>query len=109
MPGFGGGGSGFRKNGSKVLDNPIFQKVGLNAYIPRYTVIKKGVIKDVPEVMEVENLTQQLNSDDQNNTPYLSRSLTQSDLRRESKGQAKKPRKKDGCGKSLGQYVCFDV
>jgi hypothetical protein len=29
-------------------------------------VIKKGVIKDVPENMELENLTQQLNSDNQN-------------------------------------------
>jgi hypothetical protein len=32
-------------------------------------VIKKGVIKDVPEDMELENLKQQLNSDNQNKHP----------------------------------------
>jgi hypothetical protein len=32
-------------------------------------VIKKGGIKDVPEDMELENLTQQLNSDNQNKHP----------------------------------------
>jgi hypothetical protein len=44
-----------RKNGSKVLDGPIIRKEVLTAYIPRYMVIKKGVIKDVPEDMELEN------------------------------------------------------
>jgi hypothetical protein len=38
---------------NKDLDSPIFQKEGLTAYIPRYIVIKKGVIKDVPEDMEL--------------------------------------------------------
>jgi hypothetical protein len=47
---------------SNVLDSPIIQNEGLTAYIPRYMVIKKGVIKEVPEDMELENLTQQLNS-----------------------------------------------
>jgi hypothetical protein len=32
-------------------------------------VIKNGVLKDVPEDMELENLTQQLNSDNQNKHP----------------------------------------
>jgi hypothetical protein len=67
-----------RIEANKVLDSPIIQKEGLSAYIPRYMVIKKGVIKDVPEVMELGNLTQQLNSDNQNK--HLSRLLTQSDL-----------------------------
>jgi hypothetical protein len=39
-----------RENGrKKVLGR------GLTAYISRYMVIKKGVIKDVPEDMELEN------------------------------------------------------
>jgi hypothetical protein len=54
---------------NKVLDSPIIQNEGLTAYIPRYMVIKKGVIKDVPEDMELGNLTQQLNSDNQNKHP----------------------------------------
>jgi hypothetical protein len=33
----------------------------LTAYIPMYMVIKNGVIKDVPEDMELENLMQQQN------------------------------------------------
>jgi hypothetical protein len=41
---------------NKVLGNPIIKNEGLIAYIPRYMVIKKGVIKDVPEDMELENL-----------------------------------------------------
>jgi hypothetical protein len=49
--------------------NKVFQNKELTAYIPRYIVIKKGVIKDVPEDMELENLTQQLNSDNQNKHP----------------------------------------
>jgi hypothetical protein len=40
---------------NKVLDSHIIQKEG--PYIPRYMVIKKGVIKVVPEDMELENLT----------------------------------------------------
>jgi hypothetical protein len=43
---------------NKVLDSPIIQNKGLTAYIPRYLVIKKGVIKDVPEYVELEYLTQ---------------------------------------------------
>jgi hypothetical protein len=54
---------------NKVLDSPIIQNEGLTAYIPRYMVIKKGVIKDVPEDMELGNLTQELNSDNQNKHP----------------------------------------
>jgi hypothetical protein len=41
---------------NKVLDIPTIQNEGLNAYIPRYMVIKKVVIKDVPKDMELENL-----------------------------------------------------
>jgi hypothetical protein len=47
---------------NKVLNSPIIQNKGLTACIPRCVVIKKGVIKQVPEDMELENLTQQLNS-----------------------------------------------
>jgi hypothetical protein len=34
-----------------------------------YILINNGVIKDVPEDMELENLKQQLNSDNQNKHP----------------------------------------
>jgi hypothetical protein len=50
-----------RMEANKGLDSPIIQNEGLTAYIPRYMDIKKGVIKDVPEDMELGNLTQQLN------------------------------------------------
>jgi hypothetical protein len=52
---------------NRVLDNPIILKKGLTAYILR--VIKNGVIKDVPEDMELENFMQQLNSDNRNKHP----------------------------------------
>jgi hypothetical protein len=52
-----------RMRANEVLDNLILQKEGLTAYISRYMIIKKGVLKDVPEDMELENLTQQLHSD----------------------------------------------
>jgi hypothetical protein len=55
-----------RMEANKALDSPIIQNEGLTAYIPRYMVIKKRVIKDVPEDMELENLMQQLNSDNHN-------------------------------------------
>jgi hypothetical protein len=58
-----------RENGSKVLDSPIIKNEGLTAYIPRYMVIKMGVIKDVPKDMKLENLMQQLNSDYCNKHP----------------------------------------
>jgi hypothetical protein len=51
---------------NKALDSLLIQNEGLIAYIPRYMVIKKGVIKDIPEVTELEKLMQQLNSDNQN-------------------------------------------
>jgi hypothetical protein len=54
---------------NKVLDSTNIQNVGLTSYIPRYMVIKKGVIKDVPENMELENLMQQVNSDNHNKHP----------------------------------------
>jgi hypothetical protein len=54
---------------NKVLDSLIIQNEGLTAYIPRYMVIKKGVIKDVPEDMELENFMQQPNSDNHNKHP----------------------------------------
>jgi hypothetical protein len=46
-----------------VLDSPVIENEGLTAYIPRYIVIKKGVIKDVPVDTELDKLTQQLNPD----------------------------------------------
>jgi hypothetical protein len=54
---------------NKVLDSPIIQNEGLTAHIPRHMFIKKGVFKDVPEDMELENLMQQLNSDNHNKHP----------------------------------------
>jgi hypothetical protein len=48
---------------NKVLGSPLIENEGLTAYIPRYMVIKKGVIKDIPEDMELDKLTQQLNPD----------------------------------------------
>jgi hypothetical protein len=66
---------------NKVLESPIIQNEGLTAYTPRYMVIKKGVIKDVQVDMGLQNLMQQLNSDNHNKHPYLCRSLMQSDLR----------------------------
>jgi dipeptidase len=54
---------------NKVLNRPIIQNEGLTACIPRYKIIKKGVIKDVPENMELENLMQHLNSDNYNKLP----------------------------------------
>jgi hypothetical protein len=59
-----------RMEASKVWGNSIIQNEGLTAYIPRYVVIKKGVIKDVPEDMELENLMQQLNSDNHKKTSH---------------------------------------
>jgi hypothetical protein len=56
---------------NKVLDSPLIQNEELTAYIPKYMVIKKGVIEDVPENMELDKLTQQLNSDNQNKHPIL--------------------------------------
>jgi hypothetical protein len=47
---------------NNVLESPIIQNEELTAYIPRYVVIKKGLNKDVPEGMELENFIQQLNS-----------------------------------------------
>jgi hypothetical protein len=70
-----------RMEANEVLGSPIIQNEGLTAYIPRYMVIKKGVNKDVPKDMDLENLMQQLNSDNHDKHPYLCRSLTQSDLR----------------------------
>jgi hypothetical protein len=69
-----------RMEASKVLDSLIIQNEGLTAYIPRYMVIKKGVIKDVPEDMELENLMQLLNLDNHNKyvIPFQ---ITDSDLR----------------------------
>jgi hypothetical protein len=51
---------------TKDLNSTIIQNERLTACIPRYVVIKKGVIKGVPEDRELENMIQQLNSDDQN-------------------------------------------
>jgi hypothetical protein len=58
-----------RMEANKVLDSPILQNEGITAYIPRYMVIKQGVIKDVLEDIEIENLIQQLNSDNHNKHP----------------------------------------
>jgi hypothetical protein len=58
-----------RTEANKILDSLIIQNEGLTAYFPRYMVIKKRFIKDVPEDMELENLMQHLNSDNQNKHP----------------------------------------
>jgi hypothetical protein len=63
------------------LDSSIIENEGRTAYIPRYMFIKKGVIKDVPEDMELENLMKQLNSDNHNKHQDVSGSLTHTDLR----------------------------
>jgi hypothetical protein len=54
---------------NKLCDSRIIQ--GLIAYIPRYMVVKKGVIKDVPEDMELTNLMEQLNLDNHNKHAML--------------------------------------
>jgi hypothetical protein len=54
---------------NKVLFGLIIQYERLTLYIPRYMVIKRGVVTHVPEDMELENLMQQLNSDNQNTQP----------------------------------------
>jgi hypothetical protein len=41
--------------GNRVLDSTIIQNEGLAAQLSRYIVFKKGVIKDVPDNMELEN------------------------------------------------------
>jgi hypothetical protein len=58
-----------RLEANKVLDSPIIQNEVVTAYIPRYMVIKIGVIKDIPKDIELKNLTQQLDSDNQNKHP----------------------------------------
>jgi hypothetical protein len=50
--------------GNKLWNSHIIR--GLTAYIPRYMVVIKGVIQDVPEDMELKNLMEQLNSDNHN-------------------------------------------
>jgi hypothetical protein len=53
---------------NKVLGSAVIQTEGFTAYIQRYIAIQNGVIKDVPEDMELENLIHQLNSDNHKNT-----------------------------------------
>jgi hypothetical protein len=88
--------------GNKVLDSPIIQKEWLTAYIPRYMIIKKGVIKDVPEDMESEHLTQQPNSDNQNkhSIPFQVVDAVRLKKRVEDTNEETK---EDGCGKSREQ------
>jgi hypothetical protein len=64
-------GSDLTENGkaNKILDRPIIQNERPTAYILRYIVIKKGVIKDVPEDMKLENMMQQLTLDNHNKHP----------------------------------------
>jgi hypothetical protein len=88
-----------RMEAIKVLDSPIIQNE-----IPRYVVIKKGIIKDVPEDMDLESFMQQLNSDN-HNKQRIPFQMNDALGLRESKRRTKKPREKDGCGKSRGQYV----
>jgi hypothetical protein len=85
----------------RVLDSPVIQNEGLTAYIPRYMVIKKGVIKHVPEDMELEKLMQRLNSD--NHTfPHHWRSQTYNESQRDER---RNRGSFGGCGKGRGQYV----
>jgi hypothetical protein len=65
---------------AKFWTRPIIQNEGQTAYILRYMVIKKGVIKDVAEDMELENFMQQLNSDNHNKHP-IPFQITDTDLR----------------------------
>jgi hypothetical protein len=51
------------------MDSPIIQNEGITTCIPRYMVINKGVIKEVSKDKELENLMQQLNSDNHNKHP----------------------------------------
>jgi hypothetical protein len=64
-------GSDLTENGkaNKVLDRPIIQNEGPTAYILRYIVIKKGIIKNVPEDMKLENMMHQLTLDNHNKRP----------------------------------------
>jgi hypothetical protein len=68
-------------------------------------VMKKGLIKDVPEGMELENLMQQLNSDNRNKRPISFQIINAVRLKMKSKKRRKNPREKDGRGKSREQYV----
>jgi hypothetical protein len=79
---------------NNVLNSPIIQNEALTAYILRYIVIKKRVTKDIHEDMELNNLMQQLNLDNQNkhSIPFQVSDTVEETM--------KKPRKKDGCGKS---------
>jgi hypothetical protein len=38
-----------RVEANRALNNPMIKDAGFRAYILRYTIIKQGVIKDVPE------------------------------------------------------------
>jgi hypothetical protein len=65
-------------------------------------VIKKGVINDVPEKMEVENLMQQLNSDNSNKHPIRFQIIDAVTLKlRVKETNEETDREKDGCRKSL--------
>jgi hypothetical protein len=57
-----------RMEANKVFDSHMI-KNALTAYILRYMVFKKEVIRDVSEVIKLENLMQQLNSDNHNQHP----------------------------------------
>jgi hypothetical protein len=87
-----------------VLDSPI-QNEGLTAYILRYMVVNKGVIKDVPEDMELASMMQQLNSDHNNKHPILFQIIVAVRLKMRVKETNEETKEKDGCGKSRGQYV----
>jgi hypothetical protein len=68
-------------------------------------VAKKGVIKEVPEDMELEKLMQQLNMDNHNKHPIALQIIAAVRLTMRVKRRTKKPSGKDGCRKSRGQYV----
>jgi hypothetical protein len=85
---------------NKVLDSPIIQIEGLTAYIPRCMVIRKGVIKDVPEDMELENLKQKQNK---HPIPFQVTDAVRLQMRvRETNEETEE---ESWCGKSRGQCV----
>jgi hypothetical protein len=51
-----------RVEANRALNNPIIKDARFRAYIPRYTIIKKRVIKDILEDMDLNILVRQLNN-----------------------------------------------
>jgi hypothetical protein len=89
-----------RMEANKVWDSPIIQNEGLTAYIPRYMAIKKGVNKDAPEDMELENLMEQLNPDNHNKHPISFQIIDATRLNMRVKETNEETKGENGRGKS---------